>query len=197
MRTYDMRIGVDFDEVVYPWYERAHDVSTLAGITGDCTRPLTWYPYQEYGCSKEEWWAALAEGTESGYLYSASPMEGAIDALHLLREHGAALFIVTARGTASLPLGAQIRRLTRDYIDRWEIPTDGVFFTQDKEEVARSLKLTHAIDDRVQNALDFLSAGAISYLHDQPWNLGMTWPGIRRVPNLTTFAERVLQKVSV
>ena len=32
-RTSGKRIGVDIDDVLYPWYERAHEVSVAAGIT--------------------------------------------------------------------------------------------------------------------------------------------------------------------
>jgi len=194
MKTSDLRLGIDFDEPIYPWHSRAHDVATQAGITGDCTRSFTWFPWEEYGCTKGEWVAALTEATLDGYLYSAAPNEGAVEALQQLADVGAQIFLITARGNGRLPNADVIRQHTHDYIDRWNIPHHGVYFTRDKGTVARQLKVTHAIDDNLENYLAFVGAGAITYLLDTPWNMVPGFP-VRRVNSLSEFAEQILVKV--
>lgn len=191
MRRHEIVAGVDFDEVVYPWYDRAHEVCELAGITGDCTRPLTWFPYDEYGCTKEDWLKALADATDSGFLYSASPMKGAVNALWKLYNVGAEIHIITARGGWPETADA-VRAHTMEYLDRWDFPTDRVHFTPDKEAVARQLGVTHAIDDHLLNYQAFERAGALTWLHDQPWNMAPDFK-VRRVSSLTEFVDTILE----
>lgn len=198
MRISEFRIGVDFDEVIYPWYARAHRACEIQGIIPSTFQgvPVTWFPYEEYGITKQKWLRAIGIAATDGYLYSASPMDGAVEALHELKGAGCALYVVTARGNGTLPNASLIRQLTDEYIEKWDLPIDGIAYTRDKEAVARSLGLTHAIDDHLLNYEAFEAAGATAYLHDQPWNLLADFP-VRRVPSLAAFAERVLQKASV
>ena len=75
-----LRIGVDIDDVLTGWYARAHEISVDAGITNGKT-PTSWAPFNEYGCTDQEWYDVLSVATLDGRLYSTEPYAGVVEAL--------------------------------------------------------------------------------------------------------------------
>ena len=110
-----MRIGVDVDDVLYPWYASAHRVCSQAGVTNGIM-PITWACYDEYGITFEEWQGVLSYPTLEGSLYLAAPYHGTRDALALLKNAGHTVHLVTARGTAPFWHGTEIKAHTYRWV---------------------------------------------------------------------------------
>lgn len=180
------RIGVDIDDVIFPWYGRAHRASERAGITNGI-EPRTWYPYREYGCTREQWFAALAGVTVGDcWLYDGEPSPGAVVALTKLREAGHTIHLVTARGY--LANGHVIRAKTAFWLEEWAIPHDTLTFSQDKTVV----QTDWFIDDNARNVSAVWEAGSRALLVDQPWNADVPWHD--RVGSIAEFAHIVLEE---
>lgn len=178
------RVGVDIDDVLFPWYDRAHTASVTAGIADILHTPHTWHPYREYGCEPQAWYDALAVATLDGTLYAGEPMPGVVDALTRIRDAGHTVHLVTARG--HLAHGAAIKTQTIQWLDEHTIPHDTLTFSRDKTVVP----CDWFIDDNVDNATAVAATGARAYLHRQPWNLhNRTLPVVR---DMTEFAELVI-----
>ena len=47
-RRESLTVTVDIDDVIYPWYDTAHQVCTDAGISNGVT-PRSWVVHEEYG----------------------------------------------------------------------------------------------------------------------------------------------------
>lgn len=177
------RIGVDIDDVLYPWYERAHEVSVAAGIANGAT-PTSWSPFDQYGCTAEEWYAALAEATRDGRLYGADPYPGVVEALARIQDAGHVVHLITARGF--LQHGELIRKLTCDWLYDHHIPHDTLTFSKRKAVVTTD----HFIDDSEKNVRELAAAGVDVSLMNQPHNQHVT--GFNRVNHISEFVERIL-----
>lgn len=187
-----LSIAVDIDDVVFPWYDRAHAACVAAGITGGVT-PTTWSPHEEYEVTNEVWWEALATATLSGTLYSGDPYPGAIEALWRLDAAGHFIHLVTARSTHRLiapEVAASIREQTVLWVTANHLPHETLTFSKDKTVVPADI----SVDDNIGNydALD--KAGHYPYLVNRPWNELTDGDQRRRVNSLTDFAAIVLGK---
>ena len=181
-----MRIGVDIDDVIFPWYERAHYASQHAGITNGVT-PRSWYPFREYGCTTEAWLDALAAFTRGNcWLYNGQPFEGAAAALHQLKDAGHTIHIVTARGYLSD--GPNVRAKTARWLDIWSIPHDTLTFSKDKTVV----RTDWFVDDNADNIRAVNAAGSRGVLMHQTWNEDAH--DLERVDTITAFAKTVLEE---
>lgn len=158
-----LRIGVDIDDVLYPWYDQAHAASVAAGITNGRT-PSTWAPFEDYGCSDQEWYDALSAPTLDGSLYFADPIPGAVEAMHQLTECGHVLHLVTARG--ALANGNLIRKHTIDWLAAHGIPFESLTFSRDKTIVDVDV----FIEDHPKNAEALAKVGRTVILIDRPYN---------------------------
>lgn len=180
-----LRIGVDIDDVLFPWYETAHTICEAAGITNGAT-PTTWSPHEQYGCTLDQWLEVLSDATVDGTLYGGAPYPGTVEALTRLRDAGHTVHLVTARGF--LAHGDLIREQTIKWLADHAIPHDTLTFSKRKAVV----RTDYFIDDSEKNVKELadLHDGPIVYLLDQPHNRHFYWP--RRIYSFTEFADDIL-----
>ena len=158
-----MKIGVDIDDVLYPWYRTAHEVCEEVGITNGKT-PTTWQVQDDYGCSLEEWIEALSEATVSGRLYEAPPFPGVLRSLERLVEAGHEVHLITARGW--LQHGPVIKGHTIRWLWNWEVPYTSLTFARDKT----ILRADVFVDDHPKNWAALWAADLPCFLVQQTWN---------------------------
>lgn len=184
-----LSIVVDIDDVLFPWYASAHRVCQEVGLAPEGVTPTSWEVYDEYGCTPEQWWAALRNATLDGSLYLGDPYEGAVAALWRLEQAGHHLHLVTARGTHTEdPMLAEvIQAATVRWVAEHFIPHDTLTFSRDKTVVPADF----AVDDNVGNYDALAAAGVVSFLVNQPWNQPAD-DGRRRVDSLAAFAAIIL-----
>lgn len=177
-----MRVGIDIDDVIYPWYRRAHELCAHAGITNG-VEPVTWRPFEEYGCSLEDWVAVLVAAGRG--VYTEQPYPEARGALGRLVDAGCEVVFVTARGSFGSN-GAAIKGWTRDWMAEHlgDIPHE-LFFSPDKTAIPTDW----FIDDRVDHVRDLTLARVNAYLRTQTWN---AHSGLPRVDDLERFADIIL-----
>lgn len=170
-------LGVDIDDVLFAWYDLAHNACRVAGITNGVT-PTSWRPFDDYGCSQEDWLAAVIPMVEQGD-YALPPIEGAVEAMHRLMDSGLfEVHLVTSRG--GFENGLAIKASTIEWLSTYEIPHHGLHFTQDK-----TLVRTHiSIDDHVRHIKALEEWGVETWLVDRPYNQELDHPRRR-----ATFAE--------
>jgi hypothetical protein len=179
------KVGFDIDDVLMPWYARAHEACKEAGLTGG-VEPTTWRPFEEYpDCTQEQWLEALDVVTLKGTLYlETAPDEDAVRALRSLYFEGHEVHLITARGF----IGHS--RLISQHTVRWlelnAIPYKTLSFTQAKGPKAKQLGLDWFIDDNEKNwrevgeAINPCWAEPRSFLLDRPWNQNVnTFPRVR------------------
>lgn len=179
-----MKIGIDIDDVLFPWYAGAHRACEAAGITNGVT-PRTWTPSDEYGCSLQDWLDVLAAVTLDGTLYGGEPYPGAADALTRLHDAGHTIHLVTARGF--LQHGNLIKRQTVDWLDRYAIPHDTLTFSKDKTLVPVDV----FADDSERNVRQLTAAGTPVCLIEAEHNGHVIheW----RAATITDFVNDVLE----
>jgi 5'(3')-deoxyribonucleotidase len=178
-----VRILVDIDDTIFPWFDNAHQACVRAGITNG--RPaVSWWPWRDYDCSKDEWVQVIGDATIDGSLYSGPPVPGAAAALASLLAADHSVHLVTARGF--MQHGGLVRKLTVDWVRQWGIPHTSLTFTQDKTMIAADL----AVDDAVANIEPLEQAGVACWLMDAAHNKHVDHP--HRVYSITEFAEEVL-----
>lgn len=177
-----MRIGVDVDDVLFPWYDRAHRACEAAGITNGVT-PQTWQPFDEYGCGLQPWLDALKVVTLDGTLYAGEPYPGAAEQLDRLRSAGHTVHLVTARGY--FVHGDLIRSQTVLWLAKHGIPHDSLTFSRDKTLITTDW----FVDDSADNIDAVNAAGSLGVLVTRPWN---EHSDAQRVETLEQFVELVL-----
>lgn len=180
-----MRVGIDIDDVLYPWYDVAHRVCEAAGITNGVT-PETWAPHEEYGCTDVEWLDALGAATLSGELYNAEPFAGVVDELARLHAAGHTIHLVTARGF--MQHGTQIRDATVHWLAKWQIPHDSLTFARDKRAVVTDVFLDdapHNYDQLVDHTEVWLLPARHNAAHIE---------GRRSIASLREFVDLVLAR---
>lgn len=158
-----MKIGIDIDDVIYPWYTQAHKVIEAQGGTGGVV-PKTWYPYIEYGMSRDEWRDRLGAATIDGSLFlQGEPIEGAVEAVELLGRIGHVHFI-TSRGY--LPSGAVAQAQTVLWLAGHGFAYDALTFTESKGDV----DIDFMVDDMIRNLEACRNRGAAGALINRSWN---------------------------
>jgi uncharacterized HAD superfamily protein len=180
-----VRIGIDIDDVLYPWADAAHKACRRAALFGPLAdeTPATWRPYEVYGVPAQRWFDVLEAAGAS--LYQDDPIPGAVEAIDRLMIAGHTVHLVTARG--GFNNGAKIRRWTVEWLDKHEIPFDSLTFSADKTVV----NVDMFIDDNPDNydALD--RRGTPVWLVGAVHN-GHAHNGRRVVASLAGFADMVL-----
>lgn len=182
-----LRVGVDIDDVIFPWYARAHQLCVKAGITNGVS-PTTWSPHEEYGCTLQDWLDVMECGTLDDTLYSGAPYPGAIDALWRLRGAGHSIHLVTARGF--FVLGRMIREQTINWLDDYGVPHDTLTFTKDKTIVRADV----FVDDSAKNVAELVAAGMSTWMVNQPHNA--TAIHSPRVNHVSEFVDAILAGVT-
>lgn len=178
-----MRIGVDVDDVLFPWFDKAHAACERAGITNGVT-PSQWSCYLDYGVSLEDWLAVMETATLDGSLYTGEPYPGAVEAMKSLRDAGHTLHIVTARGFFAH--GDLIRTATVEWLRDNDVPHDSLTFSKDKTLV----HVDAFVDDSWKNVSDLVAAGIPTWMVDAPHNQRDEYH--QRVPSVVEFAQAIL-----
>jgi uncharacterized HAD superfamily protein len=186
MKTF--KVGFDIDDVLFPWYARVHEACVEAGITNGI-EPTSWRPYEEYGCSLEDWLEALDVVTLKGSLYiKTGPDEDAARALRSLVFDGHEVHLITARGF--IGHSRLIQQHTVRWLEQYAIPYKTLTFTRQKGIKAAALGLDFFIDDNVDNWWDIFQHGVEqSYLLDRPWNQGEIRASFSRVPTVQKYVD--------
>lgn len=187
-----LKIGIDLDDCMLPWYIPAHEAIVAAGLDNGVT-PKSWHPYREYGIEAEAWVAALAAATEAGTLYRHPPYDGAAEAVRELYWAGHEIHLITARGTSGWPDADQLREVTDEWVHEMAIPHTSLQFLKDKA----SAGMDYFIEDSPGNFQALHAAGVRVYLLDQPHNadLEVCWaPHGERVRTVREFADIILQE---
>ena len=194
-----MRAGViiwDIDDVWHPWCDLAHKASIIAGLCPENTpAPNTWTPYEAYGVTAEEWFAALDIATRAGYLHDSVPSESDMAVFDELEDAGFEQHFVTARGF--MDNGELIKEITGSWVEtHFNGRHAGLHFAKLKGDVAKRIGGTHAIDDNLRNCEDLERCGVRTFLMDKPWNHGATPIGVTRVKSIREFGDAVLEGVT-
>lgn len=179
-----MRVGIDIDDVLYPWYATAHRLCVEAGITNG-VMPCTWSPFEEYGVTRETWLGVIGEDTT---LYDADPIPGTLEQLHRLRAARHTIHLVTARGF--MRRGPMIRMLTISWLSKHDVPHHSLTFAKDKRAV-----ITDVFLDDAHHNYDQLDGHTEVWLLDAPHN-GEHREGRRRVGSVKEFVDMVLERAS-
>ena len=174
-----VKVVIDYDEPIFPWYDYAHDTAMEYGLADEEMEPPTeWDPTTVYGCEQQDWYdaidAEILRGADGMY---GRPIKPGIRAQLLrLKRRGVPISVLTARGSFG-PLGEQIKSLTREQIDRERLPIDHVYFQKDKLSILHMLALDGPktdifyLDDRANYIEEAWKAGFYSsYLLDERWN---------------------------
>jgi len=176
-----MKVGVDIDDVLFPWYDKAHAACVAAGIANG-VEPTTWSPHEEYGRTLQEWLDVLEAVTLDGTLYTGKPYPGAVEALGRLHDAGHSIHLVTARGF--LAHGHLIREHTVQWLAEYAIPHDTLTFSKDKTIVTTDI----FADDSERNIEALIAAGISCVLIDAPHNHHVEH---YRVPGIAEFVDVV------
>ncbi len=177
---------VDIDDVIYPWYARAHEACVIQGLVYEDPIPQTYAPHEEYGVELTHWIDAIRVATLNGHLHSAEPIPGALEGLHSLEDAGWEIQLVTTRGGWQ-DFADLVKAQTREWLHDWRVPHRGLHFVREKGNIAQVLGASHAIDDLAKNYYDLTAAGCQVWLQNRPWNAqekGIT----RRVSDMREFA---------
>lgn len=192
-----LRIGFDIDDVLYPWYGRAHLACHRSGITGGVV-PQTWHPYLEYGCERSLWEDVLESVIRSGWLHRAEPLNAGLWAVHDLRDQirdgglpkGSEIIAITARGETFENQGGLrklVQRQTRGWLEYWGFEFDEVIFSADKG----AHELDYLVDDNPGNVRSVIATGGAAWVFDRPWNRGAADAGLPRIDSLNRYVDHI------
>ncbi len=182
-----MRIAVDIDDVLYPWYDRAHEACLAAGLIPPGTPPPTsWQVHEDYQVSLEAWVNALEKPTLDGSLYDGAPYPGVLRSLERLVEAGHSIHLITARGW--LAHGKVIKGHTIRWLEAWEVPYSSLTFAQDKTILMADV----FIDDSPRNIDALIAAKRAVRIVSRPWNADREDLDRLRVLSFNDFADHVL-----
>jgi uncharacterized HAD superfamily protein len=182
------KVGFDIDDVLLHCYPALHEVCVREGLTNG-VEPTSWYPYDEYGCTREEWVAALDKAAREGYLYrDIAPDEDALRAMRDLYFDGHEIHLITSRGF--LGEAEIIAEHTEGWLLEYGVPHKSLSYSQSKGLDAARLGLDYFIDDNERNFLEVRdnTPFTVSYLLDRPWNRHVE-AGIFRVQSVREYAD--------
>lgn len=168
----DIKIGIDYDEPMHPWYAGAHRASVEAGLhPEDGPMPTSWAPHETYGCSLEDWVAVLdAQVMRDDHGFYGDPLiPSAVEAVRRAYTIGYEIHFVTARGSFGVN-AERVKRITQMQVMRENVPHTSLRFARDKFKAIRDLGLHYFLDDRPKHFEEALAAGADTFLLAAPWN---------------------------
>lgn len=189
-------VMIDIDDVVVPWFETVDRLCVETwgeSPNGPCR---VWSMHEHYGRTREEWEDIVIRATHEGLYTHVDPLPYAAEAVRRLRWHGHRPHIVTARGF--MANGENIRRWTKEYLERFAIPYETLTFAKNKARAmeALGLRFDYAIDDGIHNFEVLDEAGVPVYLQTAPHNLHYEAPEGRRVDSLWQFVDMVLERTT-
>jgi hypothetical protein len=175
-----MNIGLDLDNVLYPWAE----VYTRWAEQWFDVRPGTlndvathWHWYRDWGWTDQEFMTCYQDGVRAGVIFTEGDARpGALHAARLLWVAGHRLTYVTDRAIPGVT-EAEAERLTIRWLERHHFPqATNVIVTADKASVDIDILL----DDKPANVEAVAAAGKDGVL-------------LRREHNLRWFTRRPLE----
>jgi hypothetical protein len=192
-----IKVGWDYDEPIFKWYDYAHRASIEAGIALPEHEPTGWAPHETYGCTLEEWVEVLDKEVlkREGGMYAAPLDEFTKWQLHRLHTAGFENHIVTARGSLG-DLGHLVKDLTLRQIEREGLPVASVTFNKDKPAAINELGLQYFIDDAPHNITPIFEQcpNTEAYLLDERWNRDTVVPEGRRLYSVEEYVDIILAK---
>jgi hypothetical protein len=183
------KVGFDIDDVLLHTYPALHEVCVREGLTNGVS-PSTWSPYEEYGCARDEWVAALNKAAREGYLYkNIPPDEDALRAMRELYFDGHEIHLITARGFLGEP--EIIAEHTEGWLIEYAVPHHSLSYSRTKGLDSVRLGLDFFIDDNVKNWAEVQqTARTASYLLDRPWNTNVLADSLGlRVQSVRAFVD--------
>lgn len=192
-----IKVGFDYDEPIYPWYDYAHEVSLREGLADPNGEPPTvWDPTTVYGCTQQDWYDVLNAEVRKEHdgMYAWPVKRGVVSAMQQMYATGRyEIHIVTARGQFG-DHGEVIKRLTQSQILREGIPYDTLHFDKDKQAAIFNLGLDYFLDDRPNHWHESEAAGAETYLLDERWNQDFEVPPGRRVFSTQEYIRLIMNR---
>lgn len=187
-----LRIGIDFDDVLFSSREAVHSFHNKNYGTNVCKEQMISYDLTEiWKCTREEMHARIRDFFISNEHNQMEPIPGAIDAIHKLSVHHE-LFIITARPPEAEEMTKQLLshfnkngeisgiKIFKKIHFTGTITGENIILT--KAEVCKSESIDIFIDDHDSNTTSVSLSGIPSLLLDQPWNRNEPLPnGVKRV----------------
>lgn len=191
-----MILGIDIDGIVASFeHGYAPLLTQVSGIQfpnlGKPDWPTTWFWEREAGVTKEQeskvWNECIIPSTT--FWESLPPHLGALDFIGALGDlnYDHDVYFVTNR------IGQHVKYQTENWLMRhgWiEDETPTVIISGDKGAVCKALKITHYIDDKIENCQDVViqSPKTQCFMLARPYN-NVEVSGATRIPTLTSFLE--------
>jgi hypothetical protein len=155
-----MRVGIDLDEVTYPfveilgnWIHRQTDRPR-----SEMPPATTWAFYEEWGYSADEFLTFYRDGVDAGYIFAAGlPITGALPVLDDLRKNGHTIHLITNRF-----VGRRVQENTDRWLQKWAVPYDSLTYAEDKSVLNIDLHL----DDKPSNVDALRETGCAAYVYD-------------------------------
>lgn len=188
------KVGFDIDDVFLHTYQAMHVIAEKAGITNGVT-PTSWNPYDEYGCSREEWSEVINHATRMGWLYrDVVPDEDALRAVRELAWDGHEIHLVTARGF----MGEKdiVEEHTEGWLIEYAVPHASLSYSSVKGDVVNLRGIEYFLDDHVRNWQEIAERTmAQSYLLDRPWNQEAE-AGTHRLATVSQYVDIIKEAAS-
>lgn len=179
-----MRIGVDIDEVLFPFI--IHFLDFYRGNTGidiPFEEIHTYYLWEVFGCEREEIIAKINEFYSSSSFKRIKPIEGAVKSIDSLsKKHS--LTAITARPVL-------IDKETSRWMNSYFPAIEEIVYTSSYHDNARGRKVQECLardistilEDVDDYALECAEQGIKVILFDKPWNKNTSHSLIKRVYN--------------
>ncbi len=153
-----VRVGIDLDQVVYPFAEVV--AAYLHKATGrpldELVVPNRWAFYTHWGYTSDDFLRLFADGIDAGFIFrEGHPLPGALDALWALRARGHSLHIVTDRS-----VGRCSQANTEAWLAEHQVPYDSITYAADKTVV----RTDAFIDDMPHNVLALRQVDCAAFL---------------------------------
>jgi 5'(3')-deoxyribonucleotidase len=170
-----MTLNIDLDGVLYNFHEE------ISKFVEEDPRLITnWNIWDCWGITKNDFYNIFNKFIESGGFLKGEPEADAVDTLKILsKKH--LINICTSRSTQNrIDVSAQVRRHTVDWLLKYKIPHQNLFFLREKELVGGLL-----LDDNMEFLETYRKVG-VSICFNRPWN--KEYHGLR-VRNWKEFGE--------
>lgn len=183
MAALTLSVGVDLDEVCYPFVEtvRQHLIDQRGLDPDDLEQPTGWgLPLRQWGFTEATFEAFFVDSIRSGHLFRVGdPIEGAVEGLAALMDAGHEVHLVTARRWEVVQ--AEIEAATTEWLDEHGLVHSSLVFDEDKTVIPTDVFL----DDAVHNYTAIERAGGNPVLFHQPYNADFDGRRVRSWPEFT------------
>lgn len=162
-----VRVGMDIDEVIYPWEENFRDYAAKhEGFDWEQCTPRTAYHEFPVGWGfrdDEHFVSVMRRGETAANLNTiGDPYPDSAQALKEIVASGHSLHLITAR----FPHGGQTERETVEWLEKHDLPYSSLTISRDKRVVYSDLFL----DDKAANCDQIADAGTLSVMKDASHN---------------------------